>query len=173
MNQDPQEILSEDLRALATATGSEGSRALARLVDKARSRPLELVQYLPQIGGLLDSANAQVREASLQSLALISEAAPSAVAFLLPRLHSLLAKDSTETVWEQAVAIVSNYGRSSRSAAERALPILREAGERVRRATAVPLIAGLTRLTEMLPDRRKEILDSVTRLQTRWGRKKD
>ena len=124
---------------------------------------------LPEIGRLLDSASGQVREASLQSLALVSRAAPGAMAFLLPRLHSLLSKDSTETVSEQAIEILTNYGRSSRNAAERALPLLRHVMGQAPGRAIKPLIAGFSAIAEKLPEQGKEITESIERLQESIG----
>lgn len=162
--------ITEEVRALADlAEGTERSLALEHLLESARRRPSELVPLLPEISRLLDSASGQVREASLQSLALVSSVAPAAMAFLLPRLHGLLSKDSTETVSEQALEILTNYGRSSRNAAERALPLLRDAMGQVRGRAIQPLIAGLTAVAERMPEQRKEIGESIERLQSAIG----
>ena len=170
MESDRTTKLSEDVRALATSPeSSEGSRALTHLLDAARQQPHELLPVLPELSGLLDSASGQVREASLQSIALISRAAPGAVAFLLPRLHTILSKDSTESVSEQVIEILTNYGRSSRVAAERVLPILRGAVDKVHGHTIQPLITAFGAIAEKLPERGKEVTAYVERLQHAIG----
>jgi hypothetical protein len=160
--------LSDDVRALAASSeSSEGSATLGRLLEIAERRPNELIRLLPEIGSLIESTSARISEASLQTIALVSRASPTAVAFLLPRLHNLLSKESTETVSEQVVEILSNYGRSSKAAAERVLPIFRNAIAKAGSRTLKPLSKGLSELSNRVPEARKEIGEMMERLQRR------
>jgi hypothetical protein len=96
----------------------------------------------------------------------VSRAAPGAFAFLLPRLHTLLSKDSTETVSEQAIEILTNYGRSSRKAAERVIPIFSNTVGKVNARAIRPIIDGLSELSTKVPEASRDIAQTIDRLQT-------
>ncbi len=97
-----------------------------RLAELVRERPRHIVPYAKEIAKLLDSTSGPVRKASLETLAALSRVSPSAMAFLLPKLHTLLANEPQNTLANNAIEILSNYAKTSKQAAAKVLPILRK-----------------------------------------------
>ena len=87
--------LGDELKRLSRvpAETREVERKLASLARLASTRPQELLPHVEDVARLLDSASAAVQASSLETLTMLSRAAPGAMAFLLPRLHELLANE--------------------------------------------------------------------------------
>jgi hypothetical protein len=83
-------------------------------------------QSLKELAKLLDSARAPLRKSSIEALALVSRVSPKATAFLLPRLHALLADEPQSVLANNALEILINYANTSKRAAQRVAPIFRE-----------------------------------------------
>jgi len=88
-------------------------------------RPRIALPDIRDVAKLLDSTRDPVRKASIETLAALSRVAPSAMAFLIPRLHALLADEPQNTITNHAIEILSNYARTSERAARKVIPILR------------------------------------------------
>src|SRR5438309_7894421 len=83
-------------------------------------------QSLKELAKLLDSARTPLRKSSIEALALVSRVSPRATAFLLPRLHALLADEPQSALANSALEILINYAKTSHRAAQRVAPIFRE-----------------------------------------------
>ena len=106
---------------------SRGSvEARNRLLALVRERPKLVVPYAKEIAKLLDSTSGPVRSASLEALAALSRVSPATMAFLLPKLHTLLSNEPQNTLANNAVEILSNYAKTSTQAAAKVIPILKK-----------------------------------------------
>lgn len=110
--------------ALIEAVSRGGRDARALLEELVRKRPHLLLPYAKELAALLDSTRAPVRKASLETLAALSSVSPAAMAFLLPKLHALLASEPQNVVVNHAIEILTNYGKTSARAAKKVIPIL-------------------------------------------------
>ena len=110
--------------ALIEAVSRGGRDARARLDELIRHQPQALLPYAKELAALLDSTRAPVRKASIETLAALSRISPAAMAFLLPRLHALLASEPQSAVVNHAIEILTNYGKTSARAAKKVIPIL-------------------------------------------------
>jgi len=120
--------------ALIEAVSRGGRDARARLDELIRHQPQVLLPYAKELAALLDSTRAPVRKASIETLAALSRISPSAMAFLLPKLHALLASEPQSVVVNHAIEILVNYGKTSARAAKKVIPILRGLGGKHRAA---------------------------------------
>ena len=110
-------------------TVSRGSReARTHLMELVRKRPHVVLPHIRELALLLDSTQIPVRKAAIETLATLSHAAPGAMAFLLPKLHALLASEPQNALASHAIEILSNYGKTSAEAAKKVIPILRNLG---------------------------------------------
>ncbi len=90
-------------------------------------RPHITLPNLREVAKLLDSTRGEIRKASIEALAVLSRVSPSAMAFLLPRLHDLLAEEPQHAIANHAIEILHNYAKTSERAARKVIPILRTA----------------------------------------------
>jgi hypothetical protein len=81
--------------------------------------------YLREVAKLLDSTRGPIRKASIEALAALSRVSPTAMAFLIPRLHALLAEEPQHAIANHAIEILHNYAKTSERAARKVIPILR------------------------------------------------
>ena len=110
--------------ALIEAVSRGGRDARARLDEMVRNRPQSLLPYAKELAALLDSTRAPVRKASIETLAALSRVSPAAMAFLMPKLHTLLASEPQTAIVNNAIEILTNYGKTSARAAKKVIPIL-------------------------------------------------
>ncbi len=111
--------------SLFEAIGRGGVEARQRLMALVHHRPKIVLPYAREVAALLDSSRTPVREASIEILAMLSRVSPTAMAFLIPRLHDLLANEPQNTVANHAIEILHNYARTSKEAAQKVIPILK------------------------------------------------
>jgi hypothetical protein len=116
-------------RVLIEAVSRGGRDARARLAELVQIRPHTLLPYARELATLLDSTRAPVRKASIETLAALSRVSPAAMAFLLPKLHALLANEPQNVMVNHAIEILTNYGKTSAQAARKVIPILRTLGD--------------------------------------------
>ncbi|MFI5201924.1 MAG: hypothetical protein ACHQNE_06025 [Candidatus Kapaibacterium sp.] len=116
--------------ALIEAVSRGGRDARAHLTDLARHRPYTVLPYARELAALLDSTRGPIRKASIETLAALSRISPAAMAFLLPKLHALLASEPQNVVVNHAIEILVNYGKTSARAAKKVMPILRDFGDK-------------------------------------------
>jgi hypothetical protein len=102
-----------------------GVEARARLIELSHHRPRVVLPYARELAALLDSSRAPVRKASIEMLAALSRVSPTAMAFLLPTLHNLLANEPQQAIANHAIEILANYARTSEQAARKVIPVLR------------------------------------------------
>jgi Bacterial regulatory proteins, gntR family len=102
-----------------------GVEARKRLIELAHFRPGTVLPYVRELAALLDSSRAPVQKASIEILAALSRVSPSAMAFLIPRLHNLLANEPQHAIAHHAIEILHNYARTSKEAAHKVIPILK------------------------------------------------
>jgi hypothetical protein len=86
---------------------------------------IETIIPIREVAKLLDSTRGPVRKASIETLAALSRVAPSAMAFLIPRLHDLLANEPQNALANHAIEILANYAKTSQQAARKVIPIFR------------------------------------------------
>ncbi len=110
--------------ALLQSVARGGHEARLHLVEFVKRRPHLVLPHIGELAGLLDSTREPVQHAALETLAILSHAAPGAMAFLLPRLHAFLANDPQHALAGHAIEILLNYGRTSAEAAKKVIPIL-------------------------------------------------
>ena len=125
-----------------------GVEARTRLIDLARLRPRDVLPYVRDVAALLDSTRGPVQKASLETLAALSHIAPSAMAFLLPKLHSLLANEPQNAIANHAIEILANYGKTSAYAAKKVIPIFRTTVSQLGPKSAVRVRSILKEITE-------------------------
>lgn len=114
--------------ALIETVSRGGRDARRHLLELVRLRPRVLVPYVRNLAALLDSTRGPVRKASIETLAVLSRVSPAAMAFLLPKLHEILASEPQNVIVNHAVEILLNYGKTSARAARKVIPILRGLG---------------------------------------------
>jgi hypothetical protein len=102
-----------------------GVEARNRLMELAHLRPHIMLPYTRELAALLDSSRAPVRKASIELLAMLSRISPSAMAFLIPRLHDLLSNEPQNAIANHAIEILHNYAKTSERAARKVIPIFR------------------------------------------------
>jgi hypothetical protein len=125
---------------LIEAVSRGGRDALAHLEELVENHPKTLLPYAKELASLLDSTRAPVRKASIETLAALSRISPAAMAFLLPKLHTLLASEPQNVVANHAIEILANYGKTSARAAMKVIPILRGLGHHRAAADALEKI---------------------------------
>jgi hypothetical protein len=99
----------------------------------------------------MDSASGVVREGSLETLMLVSRAAPGAMAFLLPKLHTLLANDPQNVVADRVIEILTNYAKTSKSAARKVVPIFASTIDLLGVRSAARILNGLGQVVREVP----------------------
>ncbi len=110
--------------ALLEAIGRGRVEARKQLIKLARARPSSVIPYAREVATLLDSTRLPVRQASIELLSLLSKVSPSAMAFLLPKLHELLSSEPQNAIANHAIEILHNYARTGREASRKVIPIL-------------------------------------------------
>lgn len=162
-----QEALARDLERVLAAkewTG-EVSSTWSSLLERARVQPDLFVPYAKEIAGLMDSASDQLRKGSIETLAVLSRVAPGAMAFLLPKLHMMLAAKPEDLAGEHAIEILSNYAKTSRQAAERVLPIIASTIDKYGTKNVVKALGVLQELGREVPKLAMEIVKIGDRFQ--------
>jgi hypothetical protein len=101
-----------------------------------------------EVAKLLDSTREPIRKASIETLAALSRVAPSAMAFLIPRLHALLADEPQNALANHAIEILANYAKTSRQAARKVIPIFRNTIAELRPKSAAKVGKILAELTK-------------------------
>ncbi len=99
--------------------------ARTRLIELTRLRPRMVLPYAQEVAELLESSRTPVRKASIEMLAMLSKASPTAMAFLIPTLHNLLANEPQNVIANHAIEILHNYAKTSEQAAKKVIPVLR------------------------------------------------
>ena len=145
--------LGEELEILAHAEKDTLSvtRKLAAITKLASTRPQELLPYVEDIAKLLDSASAVARTGSLETLALLSRASPGTMAFLLPKLHTLLMEDPQNAVADRAIEILTNYAKTGKRAAEKVIPIFASTIDRIGVRNAKRALDAMGALVVQIP----------------------
>ncbi len=113
---------------------------------------------MEDVAKLLDSASAVARTGSLETLALLSRASPCTMAFLLPKLHTLLMEDPQSAVADRAIEILSNYAKTSKRAAEKVIPIFASTIDRYGVRSAKRALEALGSLVVQIPELGKATL---------------
>ncbi len=103
---------------------------------------------LKEVAALLDSTRDEIRKASIEALAALSRVSPTAMAFLIPRLHTLLAEEPQHAIANHAIEILHNYAKTSERAARKVIPILRTALTNLGPKSAAKVKAVLRELTK-------------------------
>ncbi len=92
----------------------------------ARSTPELLLPHAKDIAKLIDSSDEPIRKSSLATLSLMSRISPKTVAFLIPRLHALLASEPQGVLANHAIEILTNYAKTSKRTADKVANVLTE-----------------------------------------------
>lgn len=157
------EALRAGLNSTDEATAERSGDRLRRI---ASMRPELLIPYAEELAQLSAQASAHVRETSLDALAIIARIAPGTVAFLLPRLHAILATETTDLLRDRAIDILNLYARTSKQAAEKVFPILVEALDKYGTRNATRGLNALAQIVEIVPRFSREAITIAERYQS-------
>lgn len=95
----------------------------------AQAAPRLVAPFAGRLVPLLEHNATRVRWEAMHALALVAGLRPEVIAGLLPRLGTLLATDASVIVRDYATEALGNFAGSGPTAAEQALPYLRQALE--------------------------------------------
>lgn len=108
----------------AFANGSEEARK--HFIELAHLRPKLIAPLIPELESLLNSSKSSVQKASVEMLAILSKVSPAAMAVVIPTLHNILSNEPQNAVANHAIEILTNYGRTSKEAAQKVIPVLKK-----------------------------------------------
>jgi hypothetical protein len=125
-----------------------GVEARTRLIELSHHRPRIVLPYARELAALLDSSRAPVRKASIEMLAALSRVSPTAMAFLLPTLHNLLANEPQNAIANHAIEILHNYARTSKEASRKVIPILKSNIKRLKPRAVTRILKVIEELSK-------------------------
>jgi hypothetical protein len=97
------------------------------LTQVAEQHPERVAPYAQELSALLSHKTTRVRWEAMHALALVTTFTPETIAPLLQILSDLIQRDTSTIVRDYAVDSIGYYAATSKSAAETAYPLLKEA----------------------------------------------
>lgn len=124
----------------------------------AEERPEDVVPYAKALSAFLPSKNTRVRWEAMHALALVAALTPATIASLLPKLMEILRSDKSVIVRDYATDAIANYASTSKLAADRAYPLLKETLTLWDSKQASHALQGLAHVAVLVPSIGAELL---------------
>jgi HEAT repeat protein len=117
-----------------------------------------VVPFADDLIPLLTHRNTRVRWEAMHAMSLISELVPNKIKPILPQLKGQIVTDDSTIVRDYAVDAVSNYGKTSKEAAEEAFPVLTLTLDEWLHKHAARALKGLQNVAKSNPELTNKIL---------------
>lgn len=122
------------------------------LTKVAEEHPEWVVPYADDLSVLIGHKNTRVRWEAMHALSLLATYIPKTIAVLLPKLSGMLRSDSSVIVRDHATDAIAHYASTGSSAAEAALPLLKEMLTLWNGKQAGHALHGLVHVARLLPN---------------------
>lgn len=120
-------LLVEIAEGLTSENAALAGDCAEVLTKVAEQHPARIVPYAGALAAMLTHKNMRVRWEAAHALQLIARLVPAVIEISLAVLAEMIRTDPSVIARDHAVDTVANYAATSKSAAEKAYPLLKEA----------------------------------------------
>ncbi len=150
-------LLKEIARGFRTEDAALWGDCAEIFTNVAEQHPDWIVRYAATLAPLLSHPTTRVRWEAMHAFALMAPFAPKVIAPLLPQLTQMILEDSSVIVRDHAIDAIACYARTSRPAAQRTLPVLKQALTAWEGKQAGHALTGLANVAAAAPELTPEV----------------